>query len=169
MIPLVLIFFAAAIYLVIRELQSGYNIFKVNSRFTMSKNVKIRDFSLILSTLLKKIAVFNSYLPLGKYRKYILGKLKEGKAEKKYTPDEFLAYKELLAVSGLVLFVLLFGTPDLYTLGAFLSLFIYPDIQLNTAKTVYEKKIFRELPFALDLITVCVEAGLTFDNAVVKY
>jgi len=169
MVPFVLILFAAAIYLVIRELQTGYNIFKVNSRFTMSKAVKIRDFSLILSSLLRKIAVLNSYLPLGKYREYILGKLKEGKAEKKYTPDEFLAYKELLAVAGLVLLVLLFGTPDLYMLGAFLGLFIYPDIRLKTGKTVYEKQIFKKLPFALDIITVCVEAGLTFDNAVLKY
>ncbi|CDF58754.1 type II secretion system F family protein [Thermobrachium celere] len=52
-------------------------------------------------------------------------------------------------------------------LVAFLTSFIY---NFNLSKKIYRRKknILRDLPYVLDLITVSVEAGLSFDGALAK-
>jgi tight adherence protein C len=89
-----------------------------------------------------------------------------------WTPDR------ILAVKGLGLFVLgglgalygvqtiglaVVGTAVAGTLG-----FFVPDILLYNAGTKRQAKIQRALPDALDMLTVCVEAGLGFDAALAQ-
>jgi len=169
MVIAVTIIFSAAIFLVIRHLQFGYNTILVSRRVAGTGGVKTSGISELLKFIVKTIAALNSYLPVEKYRGKIRRKLIECKSDKKYNPDEFLAYKELMALSGFLVVFLLFDSVNIYTVGVTLGLFVYPDIKIKSNKDNYEKQIFKELPFALDIITVCVEAGLTFDNAIIKY
>jgi tight adherence protein C len=89
-----------------------------------------------------------------------------------WTPDR------MLAVKGLGLFVLggLGGLYGLRTIG-FLVVgaavagavgFFLPDILLYNAGIKRQEKIQKALPDALDMLTVCVEAGLGFDAALAQ-
>lgn len=89
-----------------------------------------------------------------------------------WTPDR------ILAVKGLGLFVLgglgaLYGvrTIGLVIVGAAVAGtagFFVPDILLYNAGSKRQAKIQQALPDALDMLTVCVEAGLGFDAALAQ-
>jgi tight adherence protein C len=46
--------------------------------------------------------------------------------------------------------------------------FMFPDMWLSSKISKRQKGVFRAMPDALDLLTVCVEAGLGFDGAMAK-
>jgi tight adherence protein C len=87
------------------------------------------------------------------------------------SPTQYLAVKAALAIGGvLVAFVfgvstapvaIIFFAPMLGTIG-----FLFPDIILTMATRGRRERIRAELPDALDLLAVSVEAGLGFDGAV---
>lgn len=89
-----------------------------------------------------------------------------------WTPDRILAAK------GLGLFLLgglggLYGarTIGLLIVGAAVGAtagFLLPDVLLYNAGLKRQDKIQRALPDALDMLTVCVEAGLGFDAALAQ-
>jgi len=79
-------------------------------------------------------------------------------------------------IVGLVTFLLLrflgnnFSTGRIFLLTiamAFLGFYL-PQYQLSRSITKRQKEIRKGLPDALDLLTICVEAGLSFDGAMAK-
>lgn len=90
----------------------------------------------------------------------------------RWTPDRILAAK------GLGLFVLgglgaLYGvrTVGLFVIGPVVggaAGFFLPDLLLYNTGTKRQEKIQKALPDALDMLTVCVEAGLGFDAALAQ-
>jgi tight adherence protein C len=169
MLAAIIMLFSTAIFLIIRELQKKYNSALVARRALNIKSIKIPGRTELFKIMIKTIARLNSKLPVENYRKKIQNKLIECKAVNDYTPDEYLAYKEVMILGGGIIYMALFGGVDLYFAGILLGLSIYPDLQLREKKEKYEKDVLRELPFFLDVLAVCVEAGLTFDNAIMKY
>ncbi|MET9631270.1 type II secretion system F family protein [Lentzea sp. NPDC006480] len=89
-----------------------------------------------------------------------------------WTPDRILAYKGV----GLLLGALLGGLIGFRSVGwLLLGLavgavfgFFLPDLLLLNAGQKRQEKIRRALPDALDMLTVCVEAGLGFDAALAQ-
>ncbi len=86
--------------------------------------------------------------------------------------DRILAFKMLGALSGLVLGIalpLVLSGGLLTTLGVAIALtlagFYGPDLALYQLGYNRREQIRRELPDALDLLTISVEAGLAFDAA----
>ncbi len=65
-----------------------------------------------------------------------------------------------------------FGQPTgksvLYTLGASAIGFILPIMLLRSIKDRRQQAVIKKLPDALDLMTICVDAGLTFNAAMQK-
>ncbi|HSL28449.1 MAG TPA: type II secretion system F family protein [Anaerolineales bacterium] len=88
----------------------------------------------------------------------------------------FLAIRFILAVvfGGLAMWLFLgsttWTTTDKAMLigGALIGGFFLPQIMLSTRITRRQKEIRNAMPDALDLLTICVEAGLGFDAAMSK-
>jgi len=90
-------------------------------------------------------------------------------------PAFFIALRFVLAVvmgGGLFLVFSISGRNWLQGLGIsalFLALgYFMPDLWLSSKISARQKAVFRGLPDALDLLTICVEAGLGFDAAMRK-
>jgi tight adherence protein C len=90
------------------------------------------------------------------------------------TPTSFLASKALVAVLGFVGGTFLGGMTGNGTLGILLAIlfafigFVLPDLFVSFKARGRREEIRSELPDALDLLAVSVEAGLGFDAAISK-
>jgi tight adherence protein C len=88
----------------------------------------------------------------------------------------FLAIRFILAVvlGGFLLAVVLISPPSnpsdnfMYVGGATFAGFFLPHLMLTSRITRRQKEIRKAMPDALDLLTICVEAGLGFDAAMSK-
>jgi tight adherence protein C len=87
-------------------------------------------------------------------------------AKWKTTPGEFMAGKELLAI-GLPLILFLLGVKQMVwlSIAAIIGL-MFPDIILNSRVKKRKYSIVRILPETIDLLGLCVGAGLDFMAAV---
>ncbi|NIM95706.1 MAG: type II secretion system F family protein [Anaerolineales bacterium] len=90
-------------------------------------------------------------------------------------PAFFLALRFILAFlfGGLILAIFLFGDRNMVQglgLAALFTVigFFFPDLWLSGRIRSRQKAVFRAMPDALDLLTICVEAGLGFDAAMSK-
>ena len=92
-------------------------------------------------------------------------------------PTVFLALQFIAgAVFGIILFFALtlgqsdwpLGQKILIILGGTLLGFFFPQLWLTSKISRRQKEIRKALPDALDLLTICVEAGLGFDAAMAK-
>lgn len=89
-----------------------------------------------------------------------------------WSPAEFWGIRVVATVFlGAAIFLLMtvsqqpFGQRLLLSGGAALIGFLYPQIWLNSKIRARQAQIVKALPDALDLLTICVEAGLGFDSA----
>jgi tight adherence protein C len=88
----------------------------------------------------------------------------------------FLAIRFILALvlGGFLLAVVLISPPSnpsdnfMYVGGATFAGFYLPHLMLTSKITRRQKEIRKAMPDALDLLTICVEAGLGFDAAMAK-
>jgi len=93
---------------------------------------------------------------------------------RRVTPTAFLAMKGSAAIGGLLLGLALGGASGgagiavLFAVAAAAAGFIAPDMVVNAKVRSRQERIRAELPDALDLLAVTVEAGLGFDGAVAK-
>ncbi|MDD5292090.1 MAG: type II secretion system F family protein [Candidatus Omnitrophica bacterium] len=78
-------------------------------------------------------------------------------------PEHFLAIKELLSFLFLFLTFLFVRSGDILPLIAFPAVgFIAPDVWLNLKVGQRKNEIIRTLPDTVDLLSLCVDAGLDF-------
>jgi len=90
-------------------------------------------------------------------------------------PSFFLTLRIILAVVfGGLIFIVFLVTGRNWVQGLALTVvflllgFMFPDLWLTSRISRRQKAVFRAMPDALDLLTVCVEAGLGFDAAMSK-
>jgi tight adherence protein C len=104
-------------------------------------------------------------------------KLELGGNPGKIDPSVFLVLQLIAAIAVgafalVAMTVLSQGTPPsqvfLLTIGGTLTGFFLPQFYLSRNVTKRQKSIRRAMPDALDLLTICVEAGLGFDAAMAK-
>lgn len=151
-----------------------YYILDISKTIRNAKTASISSGSSLLHTimpLLSIIAPLNKKLELTKYRSIMALKFRKAGAMLNLTVDIFLAAKELTFVLFLLIYILFYGIPtsalSLFAICTMGTLgFFVPNLILNSHIKDREKKIIRELPYVLDLLTVSVEAGLDFMKAV---
>ena len=104
----------------------------------------------------------------------VTAKLLAAGMNRRVTATGFLAFKAVTAVSGLVVGALMGGGMAgaggalLFGLGFAAVGFIGPDFVVSSRARKRKEEIKAELPDALDLLMVSVEAGLGFDAAIGK-
>ena len=95
----------------------------------------------------------------------------------KLDPTLFLSLQFLagLLFGGILLLAFSLGTAKiplgqrmLFTIGGVIVGFYFPQLWLTSKINARQKSIRKSLPDALDLLTICVEAGLGFDAAMAK-
>ena len=83
-------------------------------------------------------------------------------------PVQILGYQLLASIAGAVVFGLLAGSP-LLCLIAFLTGLALPVLWLRDKALRREKRLLRELPNALEVLSLCSEAGLSLEQALDQY
>jgi len=95
----------------------------------------------------------------------------------KLEPTVFLTLQFIVAgfLGGALFLAVMFGTNNfpigqklLFIVGATLIGYFMPQLWLTSKINKRQKEIRKALPDALDLLTICVEAGLGFDAALAK-
>ncbi len=104
-------------------------------------------------------------------------KLELAGASQQFDPSLFLFAQLFCAglFGGLIILVfslkenpLPFSQSLLYGLGFAIIGYFFPQLYITSKITARQKNIRRAMPDALDLLTICVEAGLGFDAAMAK-
>lgn len=90
-----------------------------------------------------------------------------------WTIENAFALKAIFGlIGGLLAFLLILSDPTGLTIVASLGvatvMYLAPDLFLRSKATDRQKRIEQQLADTLDQITICVEAGLSFDNAVLR-
>jgi len=107
------------------------------------------------------------------YREKVRKKLSSAGLRETFSPDEFYAYRVVFAFAlPFVVYVynmiLGLGLPVFYTPLFAVFGWYYPQLWLGGVITRRQDQVKREMPFVVDLLTLCVEAGLDFNGAMGK-
>lgn len=108
------------------------------------------------------IAFINKPFTKGPLRKRLIHELMIAHVD--ISPEEFLLIKEILLIVILLVFFP-FVKPQIVTawlLISFVCAYIFPEMWLKGRIQRVKNIIIRELPNAIDLLTLCVNAGLDF-------
>ncbi len=112
--------------------------------------------------IFRKLANINKPLCTGAIERRLIKDLRI--AHLNITPEEFMLIKELLFV--LTAFILLpIASPDIFTGVVLICLcigFVLPEVWLKSRIKKVKETIKKELPDAIDLLGLCVNAGLDF-------
>lgn len=99
-----------------------------------------------------------------KAREALKGKLLTAKTI--ILPEEFLAIKLIFTIAFSIIAFMVFGKKPIWTFfGAMLG-FVLPDLWLNRKIMAHRASIQRVLPETIDLLSLCIGAGLDFTGAV---
>lgn len=109
---------------------------------------------------------------LARYRERIRRNFISAGMTDEVTPDEFFAWKFIM-MAFIPLFVYqmiggIWNIPWWVYIIALIVGFMYPDIWLNGRVAARHQKIFRAMPYVMDLLTLSVEAGLDFVSGIAK-
>jgi len=115
--------------------------------------------------MLDKIGTLNSRLELHNYRDGTRRKL-DYAGYPDLSVDSFLAVKELAGV--ILLAILIYATGNISPVAVLVPVigFFLPDLWLGEKVSRRKNGIIRELPYFLDMVALCVEAGLDFGAAI---
>jgi tight adherence protein C len=174
--PILVFVFFSAFFLIYGVIPSRK--VDIKGLYEDTEDTEVREgIVLALTPFTKKLEAFNRNLRnarLAKYREFLKIRLIMSGNPLRISADEFLGFQEVLFI-----FIFLFSSIFLLKLPEgtllqklvfvfmilfidFLLAFIFPIFLLNDAVKERHKKLSRELPYTLDLLTISVEAGLDF-------
>lgn len=131
----------------------------------------------VIYPIARKLGEFTMRFTPQNWLTSISRKLELAGSTSKMDPSLFLALQFISGVGfGVLMFLLLKLTGSnipggrifLFTAGITIVGFFFPQYQLSRNITNRQKNIRKAMPDALDLLTICVEAGLGFDAAMSK-
>jgi len=120
---------------------------------------------------------FGKWLPTNKKDTHTYSRILTSAGFRKETVPVFIGGKIIMAMILPALYLFIYALPkgallnsmtSLYTLGLAVFGFLLPGLIVQQIANNRHTVIFHTLPDILDLITVCVEAGISIDAALVK-
>ena len=148
------------------------NLIRQRHRKSAASEQSIPFFLPVFQKFLHRLTRWNRQLPLTDYFSYLSRTLQSAGHPLHFTPLTFLVLQE---ASGLLLLLFSFLLPSLKGVDlVFLSAVALgfgsaaPLLWLHHLQHARHKKIFRDLPYIIDLLTLAVEAGLDFTTAIRK-
>jgi tight adherence protein C len=114
--------------------------------------------------ILSVLAIINRPLPKP-FKEALYYKLSAAKMS--LSPEEFLLIKELIIIGSIWIFLFAFGKLPLMAYAVLIIVgYVVPDLLINAKIKGYKKEITKALPDAIDLLSLCVGAGLDFMLAI---
>lgn len=118
----------------------------------------------IWAQLARMLAPINRYLPTSWYFVHVSKKLDA--AGKRMPAIHFLVQQEIGAITGLIFYLVFFGMREHINIGWLISFtvggFLVPYFWLSNRIQGRRLSISRDLPELVDLLSLCVDAGLDF-------
>jgi tight adherence protein C len=147
---------------------SGYGLVRIESPMD-SKRFRERAMEPMRESMAKWVLRVNPRTSLDSISLKLLG----AGLGRRVTPTGYLAAKGLLAIGGAMLGIMFSSmagsaTGLLFTVALTAAGFFAPDYFVNLKLRGRRERIRADLPDALDLLAVSVEAGLGFDGAIAK-
>ena len=119
----------------------------------------------LAAPFVRQIAPLVSRLPISATREATRKRLVSAGLQSVIEPEEFVAFRVVLAV-GAFLLAFVLGLRPLILAGLLGGLaWAFPGIWLSSVIARRRAEIFQELPYHIDLLTLSVEAGLDFQIA----
>ena len=153
----------------------GYGAFLLRlQKFEDGYRKDVKSMSLLFSLiypLVQALAFINQDFLTEKFEKKVKKKLSVSGNPLHLIPLEFLALKQVSALGGGAFGILLFfsfdANPLIVILFAMVTFFL-PDLWLSETIDRRKREIFRTQPYFMDLLTLSVQAGLDFTQAIAK-
>ncbi len=124
----------------------------------------------LLKPILQGMAPYMAYYKVPAYRAEKKKQINAAGLGNSLTVDELLAWKILFALLWPAFFALLFESArnPFVLLAAAAFFFMAPDFFIRDMVSRRQRLILRAFPFAVDLLTLCVEAGLDFSAGLAR-
>jgi tight adherence protein C len=124
----------------------------------------------LLGRLVELLQPINQYLPAAWISRKLVNRLEAGGV--RMSPLQFFVIQELFCIgSGILIYVITFGSLR-FNLGWFLLFsllgFFVPQIWLFNRIQSRRQSVSRDLPEVVDLLSLCVDAGMDFMNALAR-
>ncbi len=134
----------------------------------LSQRKKALPLQSLLAIGEKVLLAIPGRFPVAKtYYDWVANLLKRSEREE-FQPHQILAYQFLAGVGSFLLLYLLLGVFSLSFTGMALGAAL-PVIWLRDLALKRERRILRELPNALEVVSLCCEAGLTVEQGIDQY
>ncbi len=115
------------------------------------------------------IAYYLGRLLSAKRRQAVMVKLRQAGLDYTLSPEQYIAGRIVAAVLAAALAAWLadsfLQSPKWYAISAASFAYLYPAIWLKDRIDARKRLLLKQLPFYLDIITLCVEAGLNLSGA----
>lgn len=152
--------FAAPFLFILVMLRVFFSISGSDSSDPEQKGLK-KSFSFLLA----RLAMLNSGMPMKGYRRKVNDMLDRANQASLYTFEEFLAMQELSGLGTFVVLMILLPEIWYLNIGIALIAFYFPYLMLDSRIKRDKRRIIKDLPFMLDLLSLSVEAGSGLEAA----
>ncbi len=136
-------------------------------RQRMYHEINVDERPTLLSQLAQMLEPMHRFLPTGWYSTHMRRRL-EAAGKARMQPLHFLVLQEMGMIAGLTCYLLMRGLEHVNVgwLALFLAGgFFVPYLWLSSAIQTRRQSISRDLPELVDLLSLCVDAGMDFMNA----
>lgn len=152
------------VFAVITKMTQERRIMRLNN---IVKQKQAIPFQAFIETFKEKLSTFLTKPVFKTYLDYLSTQLRRANLNQ-FKSEDILGYQVLMAIGFGLIFGVLAGSMELALISIIVGLAL-PLVWLNDKAQKREKDLLRELPNALEVLSLCSEAGLSLEQALDQY